>query len=127
MARGRRGAWTCERGDERLLDVQELEPALLDPNASSHRAPSEDGERRGNPHGRGPVTLADVTTGGFGGALFLIALGAILRYAVSWEAAGVDIGIVGLILMIVGVVMLLLTLFLMFSARRPPGTPPPPY
>jgi hypothetical protein len=67
-----------------------------------------------------------VTTGGFGGALFLIALGAILRYAVSWEPAGVDIGIVGLILMIVGLVMFFLTLFLTFSARRS-APPPPPY
>lgn len=76
---------------------------------------------------RQPVTLAAVVTGGFGGALFLIALGAILRYAVTWEPAGVDIGIVGLILMIVGLVLFFLTLFLNFSGRRPPGTPPPPY
>jgi NADH:ubiquinone oxidoreductase subunit 6 (subunit J) len=67
-----------------------------------------------------------VTTGGFGGALFLIALGAILRYAVEWEPAGVDIAVVGLILMIAGAVLLLLTLVVMFSGRRPPG-PPPPY
>ena len=67
-----------------------------------------------------------MTTGGFGGALFLIALGAILRYAVTWEAAGVDIGIVGLILIVVGIVMFLLTLFLTFSGRRPGTMPPPP-
>jgi hypothetical protein len=66
-----------------------------------------------------------VTTGGFGGALFLIALGAILRYAVTWEPAGVDIGIVGLILMIVGAVLFLLTLYFTFAGRRPPGTTPP--
>jgi uncharacterized membrane protein YedE/YeeE len=69
-----------------------------------------------------------VTTGGFGGALFLIAVGAILRYAVEWEPAGVDIGVVGLILMVAGIVLLLLTLLLTFSGRRPPGAPPgPPY
>ncbi len=68
-----------------------------------------------------------MTTGGFGGALFLIALGAILRYAVTWEPAGVDIGIVGLILLVVGVVLFLLTLFLTISAQRSPGRPPPPY
>lgn len=72
------------------------------------------------------VTLTGVATGGFGGALFLIALGAILRYAVTWEPAGVDIGIVGLILMIVGLVMFFLTLFLTFSGRRT-SPPPPPY
>jgi len=68
-----------------------------------------------------------VTTGGIGGGLFLIAVGAILRYAVSWEPAGVDIGIAGLILMAVGIVMLLLTLFFAFSGRPPGSTPPPPY
>jgi hypothetical protein len=68
-----------------------------------------------------------VVPGGFGGALFLIAVGAILRYAVTWEPAGVDIGVVGLILMIVGIVMLLLTLFLLFWNRQPPRTTPPPY
>ena len=92
-----------------------MHPAGVDPFAA------DGGHQR-------PSKLADVTTGGFGGALFLIAVGAILRYAVSWEAAGVDIGVVGLILMAVGIVMLLLTLFFTFSGRRPPGsTPPPPY
>jgi hypothetical protein len=67
-----------------------------------------------------------VTTGGFGTALFLIALGAILRYAVTWEPAGVDIGVVGLILMIVGAVLFVLTLLFTFGGRRPPGTAPPP-
>jgi hypothetical protein len=59
-----------------------------------------------------------VTAGGFGGALFLIAVGAILRYAVTWEPAGIDIAIVGLILMIAGIVMLALTLLLMFQGGR---------
>jgi hypothetical protein len=60
-----------------------------------------------------------VTAGGFGGALFLIAVGAILRYAVTWEPSGIDLEIVGLILMIVGIVLFLLTLFFMFAGRRP--------
>ena len=59
-----------------------------------------------------------MTAGGFGGALFLITVGAILRYAVTWEAAGIDIAIVGLILMIAGIVMLALTLVFMFQAGR---------
>ena len=70
------------------------------------------------------VTLAALSTGGFGGSLFLIALGAIFRYAVTWEPAGVDIGTVGLILMIVGVVLFLLTLYFTLSARRPSRTMP---
>jgi Domain of unknown function (DUF6458) len=64
-----------------------------------------------------------VTAGGFGGALFLIAVGAILRYAVTWEASGIDIGVVGLILMIAGIAMLVLTLVFMFArgGRQTPG------
>ena len=45
-----------------------------------------------------------------GGALFLIAVGAILYFAVTAHVAGIDIQTVGLILMIVGVVGLALSL-----------------
>jgi hypothetical protein len=61
-----------------------------------------------------------------GGALFLIAVGAILYFAVTAHVAGIDIQTVGLILMIVGVIGLALGLF--FITRRPgpgPGPPPP--
>ena len=57
-----------------------------------------------------------------GGALFLIAVGAILYFAVTAHVAGIDIQTVGLILMIVGVVGLALSLLL--AARRPSGRPP---
>jgi Domain of unknown function (DUF6458) len=40
----------------------------------------------------------------FGAALLLIAVGAILRYAVTADVSGVDIDEVGLILMIVGII-----------------------
>lgn len=60
-----------------------------------------------------------------GGALFLIAVGAILRFAVTDHIAGIDLQIVGLILMIIGVVGLLLGLFMMFGRRR--RTPPVTY
>jgi hypothetical protein len=36
--------------------------------------------------------------------LFFIALGAILKYAVSWTVAGIDLHTVGIILMVVGAV-----------------------
>jgi len=39
-----------------------------------------------------------------GGSLFLIAVGAILRYATNLHVQGIEIDTVGLILMIVGVV-----------------------
>jgi uncharacterized protein DUF6458 len=48
-----------------------------------------------------------------GTSLFLIAFGAILRYAVSDSLSGIDIPTIGLILMIVGIVGLLISLFMM--------------
>jgi Domain of unknown function (DUF6458) len=57
-------------------------------------------------------------TGGIGGSLFLIALGAILYWAVSVEAEGFSINTIGLILMIVGAVGLVLTLLMTASAER---------
>lgn len=70
--------------------------------------------------------------GGLGFSIFLIALGAILRYAVTAEVANIDIGTVGVILMIAGVVLFLVTLFFMLTGRsptngRPSGPPPPGY
>ena len=46
---------------------------------------------------------------GIGTSIFLIAVGAILRYAVTTNVEGVDLDVVGLILMIVGVVGLIVT------------------
>lgn len=48
---------------------------------------------------------------GIGTSIFLIAVGAILKFAVSATTGGVDIQTVGLILMIVGVLGLLISLF----------------
>ena len=53
-----------------------------------------------------------------GAALFLIAVGAILRYAVSDSIEGVDLPTIGLILMIVGAVGLLISLFMYANATR---------
>ena len=58
--------------------------------------------------------------GGIGGSLALVALGAILYWAVSAEAEGFDINLTGLILMIVGLIGLVLTLILT-SAERSEG------
>src|SRR4051794_8016476 len=56
-----------------------------------------------------------------GAALFLIAVGAILKFAVTASVAGIDLQVVGVILMIVGVLGLLLGLILAFTrGRRPP-------
>ena len=48
-----------------------------------------------------------------GTSLFLIAVGAIMRYAISDSLDAVDIPTVGLILMIVGIVGMLISLFTM--------------
>ena len=63
-----------------------------------------------------------------GASLFLIGLGAILRFAVTATFAGIDIQVVGTILMVIGVLGFLISLFLYFSARRSDVPPPsPPY
>jgi hypothetical protein len=59
-----------------------------------------------------------VRTGGIGGSLFLIALGAILYWAVQVEAEGFSINTAGLILMIIGGLGLVLTLLLTGSAEK---------
>jgi hypothetical protein len=65
-----------------------------------------------------------------GTSLLLIAVGAILRYAVTTDVvAGINLDVAGLILMIAGVVGLVIGLWLMFAANRgshPPSAPPPP-
>jgi hypothetical protein len=53
----------------------------------------------------------------FGGSLFLIALGAILRYAVKDSIEGVDLQTAGLILMLVGAVGFLIALYVTFVRR----------
>jgi hypothetical protein len=73
-----------------------------------------------------------------GGPIFLIAVGAILRYATNFDISGIDMDVVGLILMIAGIAALLLSLGVALynsadrnrgsGGGRPPtgGAPPPP-
>ncbi len=49
-----------------------------------------------------------------GVSIFLIAAGAILRYAVTAEVSGVELQTVGLILMIVGIIGLVISLAVIF-------------
>jgi Domain of unknown function (DUF6458) len=60
---------------------------------------------------------------GIGTSIFLIAVGAILKYAVTANVSGVDLDVVGVILMVVGVVGLLLSLLwiAVWSDRRRNG------
>lgn len=58
------------------------------------------------------------TTVGIGASLFLIALGAILTFALETDISGIDLDTVGIILMIVGGLGLLLSL-LFWSSFSP--------
>jgi hypothetical protein len=59
-----------------------------------------------------------------GTSLFLIAVGAILKFAVNVHVAGINVQVVGVILMIVGVVGLAIGLYLLTRADGPrPGRP----
>jgi len=53
-----------------------------------------------------------------GASLFLIAVGAILKWAVTDHVSGVDLGTIGVILMIIGLAGLILGVALMMSRRR---------
>jgi hypothetical protein len=55
-----------------------------------------------------------------GASLFCIAVGAILAFAVTAEFAGIDIQVVGYILLVIGAIGLVLGLILM-RRPRPPG------
>ena len=55
---------------------------------------------------------------GIGTSLLLIAVGAILKFAVDASVQGIEISTVGVILMIVGVIGLLISLFMLSSARN---------
>ena len=61
-----------------------------------------------------------------GTSLFLIAVGAILKYAVTADLAGVDLQVVGVILIVVGLVGLVLGLGMWVSARNDVRRAPPP-
>jgi Domain of unknown function (DUF6458) len=65
----------------------------------------------------GPMTI--------GTSLLLIAVGAILKYAVTAHIAGIDLHVVGVILMIVGLVGLVLGIAMLASARATGWRRPP--
>jgi hypothetical protein len=62
-----------------------------------------------------------------GASIFLVAVGAILHFAVTATFAGIDIQTVGTILMVIGVLGFAISLWIVLSSRRTtPGPPPPP-
>jgi hypothetical protein len=56
-----------------------------------------------------------------GGSILLIAVGAILNFAVTATVAGINIQTVGVILMVAGAIGLVIGLFVLFSDRRRPA------
>jgi len=60
---------------------------------------------------------------GIGMSIFLIAVGAILRYAVTVTVTGIELQTVGLILMIVGIIGLVISLAVVFMSGDRGGTP----
>ena len=54
---------------------------------------------------------------GIGTSLFLIAVGAILYFAVNADISGLEISTIGLILMIIGIIGLIITLFFLGGWR----------
>ena len=55
---------------------------------------------------------------GIGTSLLLIAVGAILYFAVNADISGLEISTIGLILMVVGIIGLVISLFFLSSSRR---------
>jgi hypothetical protein len=55
---------------------------------------------------------------GIGGSVFLLALGAILAFAVNAEFSGIDINVVGYVLMLAGLIGLIVTIWFWNSRRR---------
>ncbi|MDQ1719391.1 MAG: hypothetical protein QOE89_3344 [Pseudonocardiales bacterium] len=53
-----------------------------------------------------------------GASLLIIAVGAILKFAVTKQVSGVNLGTVGIVLMIVGAAGLVISLILITSRRR---------
>jgi len=58
---------------------------------------------------------------GIGVSIFLIAVGAVLTFALEYDVAGVDLDVVGWILMAVGVIGLIMVLLVWGPRRRRAG------
>ena len=61
--------------------------------------------------------------GNYGGAIFLMAIGAILKFAVTGSISGLSLATVGVILMLAGLAWLILAIAFDMSARRRGAVP----
>ena len=55
---------------------------------------------------------------GIGTSIFLIALGAVLKFAVTASVSGISLATVGTILIVLGVIGLLISMVFLMQARR---------
>jgi hypothetical protein len=55
-----------------------------------------------------------------GVSLFAIALGAILKFAVTAQVSGISISTIGVILMVIGVIGLIVSLWMILAGRAAP-------
>ena len=55
---------------------------------------------------------------GIGTSIFLIALGAILKFAVTTSVSGIELATVGVILMVVGIIGLIISLLFLMQRDR---------
>lgn len=53
-----------------------------------------------------------------GGSIALFVIGAILRFAITWNSAYIDIKAIGVILMVAGLVCLGISIWLLVARRR---------
>jgi hypothetical protein len=53
-----------------------------------------------------------------GGSIALIVIGAILKFAITWSPNGIDLQLVGVIVMLGGIVGLIISLAFLFARRR---------
>lgn len=60
---------------------------------------------------------------GIGASIVMIAIGAILKYAVPSSVLGINLAVIGVILMVLGVVGLAVTLLMWGPWHRPPADP----
>ncbi len=56
--------------------------------------------------------------GNYGGAIFVMAVGAILKFAVTGHLSGIALGTIGIILMLAGLAWLILAIAFDMNARR---------
>ena len=61
--------------------------------------------------------------GNYGGAIFVMAIGAILKFAVTGHLSGISIATIGVILLLAGLVWLILAIAFDLSARRRAAAP----